>query len=294
MKTRTHFSGDLSIPTQPQKASKLWLHIFLFLVTVITTVGVGGSGIGSIPYAKPFNLGNGIAFSATLLLILGVHELGHYYMARRWFMRVSFPYFIPIPIGLGTLGAFIRLRSPMPNRRVLLDIGVAGPLAGFVIAIPALIVGIHLSNVMPMGKVSEGIILGEPLLFSFLLEWILGISADDYSIVLHPIALGGWLGLFITALNLLPIGQLDGGHIVYALLGRRHGPIAFITLAVLLFLAFFWIGWIVWCVFPFAVGFIHPPTLDDMIPLGRIRKLICLLCAVVLVLSFTPEPFRVF
>ena len=168
MKARSQFSEDLRMSTRPQKASKLWLHIFLFLVTVITTVGVGGSGIGSIPYAKPFDMSNGIAFSSTLLLILGFHELGHYYMARRWFMRVSFPYFIPIPIGLGTLGAFIRLRSPMPNRRVLLDIGMAGPLVGFVVAIPALIVGIHLSHVMPLEKVSEGIILGEPLLFSFL------------------------------------------------------------------------------------------------------------------------------
>ena len=292
MRTTPRFDEELLESIQPRKVSRPWLHVFLFLATVITTVGVGGSGIGSIPYAQPFDLGNGIAFSATLLLILGVHELGHYFMARRWRMRVSLPYFIPVPVGLGTLGAFIRLRSPVLNRRVLLDIGAAGPLAGFAVAIPALMLGIRLSRVLPLTDLSGGIVLGEPLLFSFLTEWVLGISADDYTIVLHPIALGGWLGLFVTALNLLPMGQLDGGHIIYALLGRRHRLITLGTVAALLFLTSLWIGWVIWCVFPFIVGFGHPPALDDTLPLDRPRKLVGLLCIVVFALSFTPAPFR--
>ena len=170
--------------------------------------------------------------------------------------------------------------------------GRPGPLAGFAVAIPALMIGIRLSRVLPLTDLSGGIILGEPLLFSFLTEWVLGISADDYTIVLHPIALGGWLGLFVTALNLLPMGQLDGGHIIYALLGRRHRLITLGTVATLLFLTSLWIGWVIWCVFPFIVGFGHPPALDDTLPLDRSRKLVGLLCIVVFALSFTPAPFR--
>ena len=292
LRENVRIGEELFRPIQPRRERGPWLHVLLFLTTVVTTVGVGGSGIGGIPFSEPFDLGNGIAFSGTLLLILGTHELGHYFAARRWFMRVSLPYFIPVPFALGTMGAFIRLRSPIPNRRVLLDVGASGPLAGFAVAVPAVIVGIYNSRVLPPMDLQGGIALGEPLVFSFLAKLILGVSSSDYTILLHPIALAGWLGLFVTALNLLPMGQLDGGHILYALLGRKQHVITLATVAVLVLLASFWLGWLVWVVIPFILGFRHPPSLDDDLPLDPRRKVLGWICMGVFAVSFTPVPFQ--
>ena len=293
MRERVRVGEELLQPIMPRRERGPWLHVLLFLATVVTTVGVGGSGIGRVPFSEPFDAGNGIAFSGTLLLILGAHELGHYFAARRWFMRVSLPYFIPAPFALGTLGAFIRLRSPMPNRRVLLDVGASGPLAGFAVAVPAVIIGIYNSRVLPPMDIQGGIILGEPLLFSFLAKLVLGVSGADYTILLHPIALAGWLGLFVTALNLLPMGQLDGGHIVYALFGRRQRTVTIVTGVALVLLASFWLGWLVWVVIPFVLGFQHPPSLDDDIPLDPKRKVLGWICMGIFAVSFTPVPFQI-
>lgn len=267
--------------------------MFLFLATVVTTVGVGGSGIGAVPFSEPFDWARGVSFSATLLFILGVHELGHYFMSRRWGMRVTLPYFIPVPVGLGTLGAFIKLRSPIPDRRVLFDIGASGPLAGFAVAVPAIVVGLLYSRVLPLTEVSGGLSLGSSLLFSWLVGVVLGVSPDDFTILLHPVAVAGWLGLFVTVINLLPIGQLDGGHIIYALVGRRHRLFALATLAVLIPLGFFWMGWLFWAVISVMFGFRHPPLLDDRVRLDRKRKVIGWCCMAVFAVCFTPVPFQV-
>jgi membrane-associated protease RseP (regulator of RpoE activity) len=172
-------------------------------------------------------------------------------------MRVSLPFFIPVPLGLGTFGAFIRLRSPIHNRRVLFDVGASGPLAGFAVTVPAIVIGLMNSEVLPLREVSGGLALGSSLLFSFLARVILGVSPDDYTIILHPIALGGWLGLFVTVINLLPIGQLDGGHLIYALFGRRQRAFALATLAILIIftgrVGSFGPGW------PWSSGFVTPP-----------------------------------
>ena len=293
MKERAWVEEETFPVYRPPRERGPWLHVFLLLATVVTTVGVGGSGIGSLPFSSPFSLANGIAFSGTLLFILGVHELGHYFISRRWGMRVTLPYFIPVPIGLGTLGAFIRLRSPIPNRRVLFDIGASGPLAGFVVTIPAIVVGLLYSRVLPSTDVSGGISLGSSLLFSFLTKSVLGVSVDDVTIILHPIALAGWLGLFVTVINLLPIGQLDGGHIIYALMGRRHRVVALVTLAVLVLLSFFWRGWLFWAGIVVVFGFRHPPLLDDYVRLDRKRRLLGWCCLAIFAASFTPVPFQI-
>jgi membrane-associated protease RseP (regulator of RpoE activity) len=277
----------------PRKERSPQFHIFLFLATIVTTIGVGGSGIGGLAFEPPFHLMNGIAFSATLLVILGVHELGHYFISRGWGMRVSLPFFIPVPFGLGTFGAFIRLRSPIHNRRVLFDVGASGPLAGFVVTVPAIVIGLMNSEVLPLREVSGGLALGSSLLFSFLARVILGVSPDDYTIILHPIALGGWLGLFVTVINLLPIGQLDGGHIIYALFGRRQRTFALATLAILIPLGYFyWAGWFLWAGLAVVFGFRHPPLLDDSVRLDFKRKVLGWICLAVFVVSFTPAPFR--
>ncbi|MFQ5912259.1 MAG: site-2 protease family protein [Nitrospinota bacterium] len=278
---------------RPTRQSGPWLNVFLLLATIVTTVGVGASGIGAVAFSPPFNLSHGIAFSGTLLLILGVHELGHYFMSRRWGMRVTLPYFIPVPIGLGTLGAFIKLRSPIPDRRVLFDIGAAGPIGGFVVSVVSIVVGLLHSQVLPPTDLSGGISLGSSLLFSFLTKLVLGVSPEDYTILLHPIALAGWLGLFVTVINLLPIGQLDGGHIVYALMGARHRVVALGTLAALIPMSLFWMGWLFWAGVTVLFGFRHPPLVNDYVRLDPKRRFLGWCCMAIFAVSFTPVPFQI-
>lgn len=231
---------------EPSFFSKWTLPIILFLLTVFTTLWAGayqtynGPARGPLNFllASPETLWQGIPFAGSLLFILTTHELGHYVLSKIHRVPASLPLFIPgLPHFIGTFGAIIRMRGPILSRRALFDIGVAGPLAGFVVAVVALIVGLNLSTVVDR-TTTLGLQLGEPLLLQFLSWVVIGPLPPEADVVLHPIGFAAWFGLFVTSLNLLPIGQLDGGHVAYALWGRRQRTMALAFLPVLLALGF--------------------------------------------------------
>jgi membrane-associated protease RseP (regulator of RpoE activity) len=238
-----------------------------------------------------------------LLAILGTHEFGHYLMARHHGVAVTLPYFIPAPSFIGTFGAFIRIKSVVSDRRALFDIGVAGPIAGFVVAVPAIVVGLALSETRLATDVT-GLGLGSSLLFNGMVQVVLGVTPDAFDVILHPIAFAGWIGLFVTALNLIPAGQLDGGHMVYALCGRWHRPVTLLCLLGLLPLGWFWPGWWVWAfvVFCFSgahvawrqglrYAFLHPPLRNESQPLTPTQKVVAAAALVIFLLTFPPVPF---
>jgi len=283
----------LPIPAGAKRgvAEKPWPQILLFVTTIFTTLFVGALGQGADPFSDPTTLLVGLPFSVSLLSILGVHEMGHYLTARRYGVQVTLPYFIPAPVGLGTFGAFIKMRSPVIDRRSLFDIGIAGPLAGLILAIPVLMIGLRLSEIVPSGG-RLGISLGSPLLFTLVQEMVLGPIPEGMDVLLHPVAFAGWIGLFVTALNLLPLGQLDGGHIAYALVGRQSEKLAFVTAVVLALLGLtFWLGWLFWAFLGFMLGFRHPQPMNDVTPLDPTRRLLGLGALLLLISLITPAPF---
>jgi len=241
----------------------------------------------------------GLWYSATILAILGCHELGHYFACRYYDVDASLPFFIPVPIFLtGTMGAFIRIREPIPSKKMLFDIGIAGPIAGFVIAVPTLFIGLAMSHVVRLPADSSGMLeLGEPLLFKFA-SWLLwGTQPDGYSLNMHPMAFAAWFGLLATALNLFPIGQLDGGHVSYSVLGPRVSTyVTFAMLGVAVALAFFAASWIVWtgmiALMLILFGPRHPRVFDEEVPLDRTRLWLAGFAVVMFVLCFTPAPIR--
>lgn len=243
----------------------------------------------------------GVPYALTLLSILGVHEMGHYVMARRHKAEVTLPYFIPMPIGLGTMGAVIRLKSPIKNRRQLFDIGVAGPLAGLAIAVPLLIIGLSMSPVKFIGQPVPGAQEGNSILYAVLKfitkgQWLPG---GGYDVSINAIAFPAWFGLIVTMINLLPIGQLDGGHVIYSLFGRKQWQVAvvaeFILLGLGMYLAFttgqILNVWLLWAILVQVFGLRHPPPLDDLTPLDRKRQIIGWATIVIFFLIFTPLPF---
>ncbi len=273
---------------RPLANSRPMVHLALLLATLLTTMAMGAVIAGANPLRSPRELGRGAAFALGLLSILGVHELGHYFVARRHGVAVTLPYFIPVPFGLGTFGAFIQLRSPVENRRALFDVGIAGPLAGALAAIPLFVIGLALSRVV----VDPGY---DKLSASLLVESLVQLARphpEGYAVLLHPLALAAWFGLLVTGINLLPAGQLDGGHIAYAVLGARA---RWMTLGVLLMLVvmgrLYWPGWYVWALFIALTGRDHPAPLDDITALDGIRRLWALLGLGVLAVTFTPAPF---
>jgi membrane-associated protease RseP (regulator of RpoE activity) len=237
---------------------------------------------------------SGVPFAFTLLTILGAHEFGHYFVARYHRTAVTLPYFIPMPFGLGTMGAVIQLRSPIRDRKQLFDIGVAGPLAGLVVAIPLLIYGLSTSPVRPMSP--GGTQEGNSLLYLGLKYLVHGtiLPGDGLDVYINSMTFAAWIGLFVTCLNLLPIGQLDGGHIAYALFGRRAWQLARIAVGVLFVLGFVggWQGWFLWVLLPFVFGMRHPPPLNDHTPLDSRRKILGLVMIAIFILVFTPVPFK--
>ena len=242
---------------------------------------------------------SGLWYSVPILLILGAHEFGHYFACRYYQVDASLPYFLPMPILLtGTLGAVIRIRQPLPGKRALFDIGIAGPIAGFVVAIPVLMLGMYLSNVVAIPPTFSGPIyeFGEPLLFKAAAWLQFGSVADGSTVNMHPMVFAAWFGLLATALNLFPIGQLDGGHISYAVLGHRS---VFVTLGMVLCLVglTFWsISWIVWTILTvamlFAFGPRHPRVWDEDLPLNRTRLWLAVFAVVMFILCFTPAPLE--
>ena len=268
-----------------------FLNIALFLVTLITTLLAGTLQQGINPLEHPGMIWQGIPFSFTLLMILGAHEFGHYIMAKKHHIDVTLPYFIPAPSFIGTFGAFIKMKSPMMDRRMLLDVGAAGPLAGMIVAVPVLFMGLMLSEIRP--DVTEtGLRLGSSLFFS-LISWIThGYLPDQVNLILHPIAFSGWIGLLVTCLNLLPVGQLDGGHVAYAIFGPRQKIVARIIMVLLIVLGVTgWSGWLVWAAILLFMGINHPRVVYEWIPLDDNRKVIGWITLTIFVLTFTPSPF---
>jgi len=234
-------------------------------------------------------------FNVPLLTILGVHEMGHYTAARRHRVRVTPPYFIPflpIPPLPGTMGALIRLKSPFPDRNALMDIGAAGPLAGAAVAIPVMVVGLLLSEVRGATG-ALGVPLGESLLFKLLSRAVLGEIPAGYDVILHPVAYAGWLGMYITMLNLIPAGQLDGGHVAFALFGDRFAEIARLIPYALLFMGFASNGWFVWAVLLFVMGTAHPRPIAEEVPLTPMRRAFGTAAALLFLLCFTLDPFPI-
>jgi membrane-associated protease RseP (regulator of RpoE activity) len=287
---------------------RVWLHVALFLFTVGTTTIAGANHYyGFLTDFVNFSIGlsagqlllRGLWYSCTILAILGTHELGHYLACRYYRVDASLPFFLPVPLlWTGTLGAFIRIREPIPSKRVLFDIGVAGPIAGFLVAVPALLIGLSLSHVvrLPDKFEMDVVSLGEPLIFRGASWLIFGTPPDGYSLNMHPMAFGAWFGLLATALNLIPIGQLDGGHISYAVLGRRSTIVTLASILTALVLTYFSMSWLVWTVLMmvmlFAYGPHHPRTVDEHVPLDPARKWLAFAALVILVLCFTPVPLE--
>lgn len=287
---------------EPSAFSTWSLPIGLFLLTCFTTLWAGAYQAYNGPVRGPVNflladperIWQGIPFAGALLFILTTHELGHYVLSKIHGVPASLPLFIPGPPHfIGTFGAIIRIRGPILDRRALFDIGVAGPLAGFIVAVAALIVGLHLSTVVER-TATLGLHLGEPLLLQLLAWLVIGPISPESDIVLHPIGFAAWFGLFVTSLNLLPIGQLDGGHVAYALWGRHQRRMAFVFVPILIILGFVgWPGWFLWAVMAGLWGLGHPPVMDPHVPLGRIRTIVGWIALAVFISTFVPVPFSV-
>jgi membrane-associated protease RseP (regulator of RpoE activity) len=274
------------------------LHLALFVATFITTAMASTLHQGIDVFAEPSRLTRGFPYAIALMSILLFHECGHYFLARAHRVDATLPFFIPAPpvvFLIGTLGAFIRMRTLPRDRRALFDIGAAGPWAGMLVAVPVLMLGLHLSEIHPLVHSSEaGLYLGDSLLFRLLTWLMLGTTGDDVTIVLHPVALAGWVGLLVTALNLLPVGQLDGGHVVYAAFGERwHRWISRGTLTGLIVLG---VGgaatWLVWAVLLSFLGTRHPRLQDTDQPLDRRRRWGAVATLLMFLVTFMPEPFR--
>ncbi len=276
----------------PRRPVRVWLNLLLFFATIVTTVVVGTFHAGKDPFQDPRNLLSGIPFSLGIVLILGSHEFAHYLTARRFAVDVSPPYFLPVPHPMtGTMGAFIKIRSPVPSRSALLRVGVAGPLVGFLVAIPVAILGLALSTVREVPPNSQLLSLNSPLIFGLISRIFHGVPPPGSDVFLHPLAFAGWLGMFVTALNLLPLGQLDGGHIAYALLGKSYRLFTYFILGGLVVMGFFWLGWLFWGFLITVLGLKHPPPLDDITPLTKTDIILALCALAVLILTFNPAPF---
>jgi Zn-dependent protease len=294
---------------------RYWLHILLFALTVLMTMVCGArlqyyfanslpvsdvqGPLGIFPigwiFEHPARLLSGAPFALTLMLILFTHEMGHYLYCLRYNVAATLPFFIPFPTFIGTLGAFIRIKSFIRSRDALFDIGIAGPIAGFVVAVVATVVGLLLSQPLPLTSPASE--LGTPLVFYFLAKVLgaLGISRLQVpmsALQFHPVALAAWFGMLATALNLLPGGQLDGGHIVYSVGPRWHRRISTLTAMVLVPMALLqWAGWLVWVLVIYISGLRHPQVPEWPRP-NRIRRRLALLALVMLLVTFIPAPFH--
>jgi len=282
------------------------LPLVLYIATWLTTIGFRFDHsfaefcvsyvCGMVPF-ETFWIAfvDGLKYSAALMLILTCHELGHFLQTLRYRVQSSLPYFIPMPFGpTGTLGAVIAMDGRIPHRRALFDIGISGPLAGLVPTLFCLYFGIKWSYIVPKSIGVGGLSLGEPLLLQWIVQWIYGPLASDLTVMLHPVALAGWVGLLLTSLNLMPISQLDGGHIFYALLGKRAAVAAlgvFYVLLVLVAAYQLW-HWTLLLLILALIGVGHPPTADDSAPLTPFRYLLGSAVLAFVLIGFTPTPIQ--
>jgi membrane-associated protease RseP (regulator of RpoE activity) len=305
----------------PPPHGRLWVQVLLLALTFVTTTLAGSlhyysflqdlAKAGQPPVDQPqlatlltdpIFYARGLWYSLTILVILGCHEMGHYVMCLRYDVVATRPFFLPVPpvpFLTGTLGAFIRIKSRIPTKIALFDIGIAGPIAGFVVAVPLLFAGLAMSRIDRLPQdASQLIELGEPLMFKAAAFLVWGPVESGSSINMHPMAFAAWFGLLATALNLFPISQLDGGHIAYAVFGRRSSIVSLVMIGVAIALTFVSISWLVWTILTilmlFAVGPHHPPTLDDETPLDRTRLVLAAVALVMLIVCFTPAPIGPF
>jgi len=271
-----------------------FLHIILFILTMLSTLFVGAMQTGADILKEPWKIYNGLPFALTLMIILLTHELSHYFASKKHGVSATLPYFIPAPTIIGTFGAFIKMKSPIVTRKALIDIGASGPIAGFIVSVIAVLIGLRLSEIVPLSEAKGALTLGDSILFSFLAQTVLGVTPADSDILLNPIAFAGWIGLFVTSINLIPVGQLDGGHIAFALLGEKQSRLSFILVLVMTLLGvLLWEGWIVWAVLLLVLGLRHPPVISWEVPLDRRRKVIGWIAFVIFILTFIPVPFKI-
>src|SRR6266700_1660473 len=292
-----------------RQRKSLAIAILLFVLTLISTLAVGAQfassyASGQTPDFKelfstyvsllrhPQLLLAGVPFAFTLIGILLAHELGHFFACRYYGISASYPYFIPAPTLIGTLGAFIRIRSPIYNRKALFDVGLAGPVVGFFFAIPALAIAITYSRVIPLSQAHLGVVFGNPLALRILLA-LLRPRIPPSELLLHPVGRAAWVGLFATALNLLPGGQLDGGHILYAAATKYHKRVTLVVAGLLLPLGCLWYGWFLWAALLLGLGLRHPPLLYQWEPLDRTRLIWTGVALLIFILTFMPIPVLV-
>ncbi|MCR4408879.1 MAG: site-2 protease family protein [Candidatus Saccharicenans sp.] len=289
-------------------SGKRWLNLVLFILTILSTYFVGYlwginylwagqdpnniSGALSLSlFLEPALIKLSLIYSISLLVILLGHELGHYLTCRRYRVQASLPFFIPAPTLIGTLGAFIRIKSPLARREELFDVGANGPLTGFLLSVPALYAGLQLSRLIPALPRESSILFGEPLLLKLFVRLTFGPVAQNQDLILHPLAVAGWVGLLVTSFNLFPVGQLDGGHILYALFGEKMRRLAPGIILILLVLGiFYWAGWLIWAVLISVMGLRHPAVADSGQRFSRKRIFLSLAVALIFVLSFIPAP----
>lgn len=289
---------------------RIWLNAVLFILTVVSTfvVGIGWSAnylyadalsrhpelAGSVrPWRDPAVLGLSLLYAVVLIGILLGHEMGHYLTCRRNGLSATLPFFLPAPTLIGTMGAFIKITSPITRKRQLFDVGLAGPLMSFALSVPALGIGLALSKSVPSLPSDGALYFGEPLLSKILTAAFFPNSGAGQDLILHPVAFAGWVGLLVTAMNLFPLGQLDGGHVSYAVFGPRARTISRVFLGLFVVMGiFFWMGWLVWALLILALGLRHPRTWDEDAPLGRKRTLLAAFALVMFALSFIPDPVR--
>ena len=290
-----------------------WLHALLLLLTIFTTTVMGARmEFNFLRNQSPFSVADdglpifpltwalhgshlllGLPFSLTLMLILMAHEMGHYLYCRRYHVQATLPFFIPFPSLIGTLGAFIRIRAQIRSRKALFDIGIAGPIGGLLVAVPTLFLTLGLSHPMPANQ--GGAEINYPLIFhlAHYLRAVLGFgtSLPLQQLTVHPVVMAAWVGMLATALNLLPAGQLDGGHILFATSPRAHRIVSRLTVVALIPLGyFFWIVWLVWAIVLGFIGMKHPTVQEDS-DIGTGRRWLALLALIMLILTFIPGPF---
>jgi membrane-associated protease RseP (regulator of RpoE activity) len=320
LSSTTEYYRPLEVLVVPPMKQRYWLHLFLFLATVLTTLVVGARmefnfqhnfptlyvGEDSLPIfpwrwaLEQGNLALGVPFSLALMVILLAHEMGHYLYCRHYGVAATLPFFIPFPTLIGTLGAFIRIRSPIRSRSVLFDIGIAGPIAGFLVALPVLMLALGLSKPMTGGAVlsDSSFVPGFPLIFKVVHSALVkaGLSGSIAhlpldQVCLHPTAMAAWVGMFATALNLLPGGQLDGGHIVFSLAPRAHKTVSRLTILALIPMAiYFWTGWLIWAILLRLSGMRHP-MVEEWIGISAARRWLAVFGLIMLILTLTPAPF---
>jgi membrane-associated protease RseP (regulator of RpoE activity) len=313
----TDFAPSMQVLYVPRPRQRFWLHILLLLVTVFTTLVVGSRMEYNFQHGRPtFSLADddlpffparwalqqpsrlllGLPFASTLLLILMAHEMGHYLYCVYYGVNATLPFFIPAPTLIGTLGAFIRIRSPIRSRTALFDIGIAGPIAGFLVATTVLIFALPLSKVMPAAALDPDVQLGYPLIFRVVAGILqLGDRQGGTDVLqnmyLHPTAIAAWVGMFATALNLLPGGQLDGGHIVFSIAPRAHKQISRLTILALIPMAlYFWAGWLIWAILLRISGMRHP-VVAEWPEVTGVRRWLAVFALIMLVLTLAPAPF---